>query len=234
MLAKEPALFMLKCNYIKQGLSYEDYLVDVLNASMFFCQKKHFMEKYRKPDSEAHSECDAITSTYSIDFKLLVNEDVMRVRTKNCPSVDLSRLSQGMVFTKTNPVQTDVPQDTLLQDIFRLKWEDIFNQSFQNDSIRGIIKNLKKPKNLFLYIPYEYSEHKLPLESFFAESLTIVFSELMKYREQEQPACETYICIHANLCFMIFQWVQDSFVFVDRVPEICCSSYMDYKTLALY
>ena len=225
---------MLKCNYIKQGLCYEDYLIDVLNASLFFGQKKSFLEKYRKPASESHGECDAISSTYSIDFKLVVNESVMKARTENRPSVDYSHLSEGLIFTRTNSKNIHIPQDTLLEDIFQLKWDDIQNETFQNNSIRNILKNLKKPKNLLLYIPYEYTEHNENIIFLLCQILTTIFMELMKYREQTQSEYETYLCLHVNSHFMIFQWMQNSFVFVDKIPELCCSSYMDYKTLALY
>ena len=234
MEVQEPALFLLKCNYIKQGLSYEDYLIDVLNCSMFFGRKKPFTEQYRKPESEAHGECDAVSSTYTIDFKLLADEEVMRVRTKNRPSVDYSRLAKGMVFVKTSTANAEIPRDTLIRDIYRLKMDDITNEDFQNPSLKGLIKNLKKPKNLLLYLPYEYTENRLDVAKLFAGMLTLAFSELMKYRQQEQPEYETYLCVHVNACFMIFQWVQDSFVFVDRIPEICSSSYMEYKQFALY
>lgn len=225
---------MLKCNYIKHGLCYENYLIDVLNASMFFGQKKPFLEKYRKPTSEAHGECDALSSTYSIDFKLVVDENVMKARTRNRPSVDYSQLSKGLIFTKTNSINIHTPQDILLEDILHLKPNDIQNETFQNNSIRSILKNLKKPKNLLLYLPYEFKDDKVNIIPFFSQILTAIFAELMRYREQEQGAYETYICLHANSYFMIFQWKQNSFVFVDEIPELCCSSYMDYKTLALY
>ena len=189
---------MLKCKYIQHGLSYEDYLLDVLNASMFFCHKKSFMERYRKPESEAHGECDAVSSNYSIDFKLIVDEAVMKARTENKPSVDTSRLSQGMVFVKTKPDLVDVPPDTLLHDIFHLTRDDIQSQTYQNKAITGIVKNLKKAKHLFLYLPYEYTETRVSPEDLFVQMLSIEFGELMRFREQEQPDYETYICVQVN------------------------------------
>ena len=62
---------------------------------------------------QAHGEPDAATSTYQMDFKLLVDEDVMQARYKNMPEIDYSHSSEGFIFTKTKYKVCDVPDDRI-------------------------------------------------------------------------------------------------------------------------
>ena len=76
----EPKFFMLKCKYIIPDLSYETYLFDIINFSPFFRSKCSYMEQYIPIEKQSNGEDDAYTSSYQMDFKLLVDEDVMRER----------------------------------------------------------------------------------------------------------------------------------------------------------
>ncbi len=131
-------------------------MIDVINGSLYFAQKRSFMEHYRLMDEQSHGEDDVFSSTYQLDFKLLVSKEVMRELNKNMPEVDYSKMSQGFIFTKTKEKVSDIPQDYILRDIKDSKIEDLRKESYKNSTIFSLIKNLKKPKNLFMYYPYEY------------------------------------------------------------------------------
>lgn len=55
------------------GVTYEDFLIDIIKVSKFFSTKRSFMERYELVKKQAHGEPDAPTSTYQMDFKLLVD-----------------------------------------------------------------------------------------------------------------------------------------------------------------
>ena len=56
----------------------------------------------------------------------------------------------------------------------------------------------------------------------------------MNYRENEQPDRDTYVCIKANKFFLIYEWVENRFVFRDKVHEMLCSNYMDANLYSVY
>ena len=43
----EPKYLMLNCKYIVPKLTYESYLIDVINASSFFKEKCPLVEQYK-------------------------------------------------------------------------------------------------------------------------------------------------------------------------------------------
>ena len=78
-----PPFLMLKGKGAFPNVTYEDFLIDLLNVSIFFGQKRSYMEIFKLQKAQSAGEPDAYTSTYAIDFKLLVDESVMFARYKN-------------------------------------------------------------------------------------------------------------------------------------------------------
>lgn len=53
-------------------------------------------------------------------------------------------------------LEEEIADETILLDIAKVKIEDLRNEIYANDTIKSVVKNIKKPKNLFMYYPYEY------------------------------------------------------------------------------
>ena len=230
----EPKYFMLNCKYIVPEMTYESYLIDVINVSSFFRSKCSFMEHYQLVKEQSNGEADAYTSTYQLDFKLLVDEAVMRERNKNKPEVDYSHMAQGFILTKTKEKTVQIPQNNILNDIMQCKYSDIENGNYPNNTIKNLVKNLGKQKNIFMYYPYEFVGDDLVSLRAFENLLTQIFRELLKYREQTAPDKETFICIKVNKFFLMFEWIKESFVYRDKVNELMCANYRDAKTYSVY
>ena len=96
----EPKYFMLNCKYIGVGLSYEDYLLEILNWSGYFRSKSEDKSEYIAPKTEDHGEADAYSTDYQIDFKLLIDEEMMRGLNKNKPTVDKKFIDKGIYDTE--------------------------------------------------------------------------------------------------------------------------------------
>ena len=74
-----PKYFMMNCKFIgfaSQPVTYENYLIEVINHSNFFRSKCPFYEQYKLIEDESHGEDDIKCSQFSLDFKLLVDQEM--------------------------------------------------------------------------------------------------------------------------------------------------------------
>lgn len=231
-----PKYFMLNCKFIAlaaPNMTYEDYLIEVINYSRFFRSKCNHLEQYVLVEDESHGEDDVKCSQYSLDFKLLVNQDIMRVMNKNKPEIDYTKKRDGFIFIKTKEDPLPMPQNTLLLDLMNLKFTDI-KQGRATKTIENILKNLGKNKNLLFYYPYEFSSENNINPIVFENLLTKSFSIIMSYRLDKQNKCDTFICIKSNFDFLIYEWENNKFNFRDKVNDLLCSNYRNTKLYSLY
>ena len=50
-------------------------------------------------------------------------------------TVDYSHMSQDFIFSKTQELEEEIPDETILQDIAKVKIEDLRNEVYANDTI---------------------------------------------------------------------------------------------------
>ena len=228
-----PKYFTLNCRFIVPEISYEHYLVEVVNGSRFFRSKCHHMEQYQLEEEQSHGENDVVSSIYCMDFKLLVDQTVMSSMSKNRPEVDYSKMHQGLIFVKTKDHVKKPKLSNILLQIMDVQKEDI-HACTVNNTIMNLLKNLKKEKNLFIYYPYEFSSDTDMDPAIFAKLLTDTLRAVMEYREKVCPNRDTYMCIKANKWFLIYEWEKEQFIFRDKVHEILCSNYIDVRLYSVY
>ena len=226
---KGPKYFALNCKYLAPSMTYEHYLIEVLNGSLcFFMQKRTRFEQFQLVEKQDHSEPDAKSSLYSIDFKLLVDQEVMNAMSKNRPSIDHSHEKEGIIIVKEKRDKIPVPQNNPLFDLIDLKESDIEGGNYSK-TVGSLLVNLKKGKNLFFFYPYQFStQEDVPAQAF-EGILNKTLKTVMDYRVKEQPEIDTFICIKANQWFLIYEWTSDGFVFRDKAHEILCGNYMNTK-----
>lgn len=230
----EPKFLMLNGKNAFPNVNYEHFLIDVINGSTYFSSKRSFMEHYRLVEKQSHGENDVYSSLYQLDFKLLVDSDVMRERYKNMPKVDYSRMAEGFIFSWTKEKVSDIPPDTILTDIEECKLEDLRDERYKNSTIQNLIKNLKKSKNLFMYYPYEYDGVTRGMMQNFEEAVTRIFKHVLTYRDELNLDKDTFVCFKINTEFVILEWVDKHFVFRDSVHELLCANYRDAKLYSVY
>ena len=90
-----------KCNY-------ERYMTELLNNSIYFMNKTRG-EKLFWNEKQDHGECDATTSVYSIDYKLLATYSSLQAKRETsgsitkmgdgCIAFGIGRLPAGKKFT---------------------------------------------------------------------------------------------------------------------------------------
>ena len=230
----KPKFLMLNGKNAFPGITYEHFLIDVINGSLYFAQKRSFTEYYRLVDEQSHGEDDVFSSTYQLDFKLLISEEVMRELNKNMPEVDYSKMSQGFIFTKTKEKVSDIPQDYILRDIEESKIEDLRKEQYKNNTIRSLVKNLNKHKNLFMYYPYEFSGVSEFMMRTLESQTTDIFKDMLSYRDEPGLNKDTFVCFKINDFFAILEWRDKHFILRERVSEFLCGNYRDAKTYSVY
>ena len=225
---------MMNCKYIAPGLSYEDYLIEILNWSDFFRNKSRDKSEYNAPKSQDSGEADAYSTEYQLDFKLLVDEEVMWRLSQNRPTVNKEYIKQGIIIVNDNPNPKTVPKKNILFEIIGITLREIEEGLFSNNTAKHFIKNLEKPKNLFLYYPYEYFGDKIYSFNAFGDMFTQIFKIPLSYRENKYPDKDTFICIKVNENFLIFEWKGNAFVYRDKVNEVLCFKYREYKAYSFF
>ena len=230
----DPKYFALNCKFIAPTMTYEDYLIEVLNGSLsFFTKKRTPFEQFHLVKKQDHGEPDARSSLYSVDFKLLVDQELMNTLYKNKPEVDYSHLQNGLILVHEKKDKIPAPKNNILFNLMALKENDIDSEEISK-TVKNLLANLKKAKNLFIYYPYEFSSQTdLPGNAFKS-----IFDKLMRvimdYRTREQPTFDTFFCVKANAFFLIYEWTSNGFAFRDQVHETLCGNYRDVKLYSLY
>lgn len=216
------------------NVNYEHFLIDVINGSTYFSNKHSFMEHYQLVEEQSHGENDVYSSTYQLDFKLLIGSDVMREKHKNMPRVDYSKMAEGFIFSWTKDKVSDIPPDTILTDIKDCKLEDLRAKRYKNSTIQNLIKNLKKDKNIFMYYPYEYEGVTREMMQSFEKTVTQIFMNVLTYRDELNLNKDTFVCFKINAEFVILEWVDKHFIIQDSVNEMLCANYRDAKAYSIY
>lgn len=230
----EPKYLMLNGKNAFPNITYEQFLIDVINFSQFFSSKRPLTERYKLNECQDHGEDDVYSSTYQLDFKLLVDEDVMRERYRNLPEIDYSQMSKGFIFTKTKEKVFEIPENHILMDIMNCSIEDLRNEHYKNNTIKSLAKNIQKRKNLFMYYPYEYEDVTVSMMRDFKSAATGIFKNVLSYRDGLSLDKDTFVCFKINRYFVILEWTGKSLVVKDAVDDLLCANYRDLKTYSVY
>lgn len=224
---EEPKYYLLNCRKIDPSLSYELFLLEVLNNSKYFMSKSNG-EKFISPESESHGENDAITNSYQIDFKLLVSKNMMQLLAQNKPNIDYSLLNKGIIMVKEKDEINNEKSENILLRLLKFNLED------NNDDIKDILENLKKEKNLFIFYPYQFKTNTIMTIDQSKRLLEATLNNILKYRTNCQPDKDTFICINLNKQFILFEWVNNQLCLTDVIEEFWCPTYRNLKLISLY
>jgi len=217
-----------KCNY-------ERYMTELLNCSTFFMNKTGG-EKLCWNEKQDHGECDATTSIYSIDYKLLATNSSLQAKRETsgsitkigdgCIAFGIGRLPAGEKFTYIRTVAA-------LRSYSLEELEMISAGSKDNveKNVSVILKNVRTKKNLLLFYPYimSFSEpHTFKdgcksIEDAFNEDL----NQIRLYRERNAPGFETYICTVYENKLLIFENDGKQWALQDSVDMMSSEIYKD-------
>lgn len=232
-----PATLLLN-NFIsnEQDSNYELFLLEYLNQSHYF-QDKSNSQKYKKPISENNSEPDAISSSYTIDFKLLATTTYLRGLRLASPSVSVP--FKG-VTAYGPPRETgleirvgqihNIFKDWSLEELVKFRKNHDHVKFLDDDAdILNVLTTVETNKNILLFFPYKLTisqdiEKDDPIE-IISEELENYFLELLRYRENITKF-ETYLLTEHNESFLLFSFNNGSIQYLESVKTKNLPTYI--------
>ena len=157
-----PSEMVIK-NYIHgdPDCNYEKYLLEFVNASDFFLAKSGG-NIYQLPKSEESGQCDCISASYQLDFKLIASKTALQARSILCPSK--SAVMNGVIITSEPKAKGETIKATRIHAALRgydfetlqkLRTAKIKKHGIENDIIE-FLETLETRKHLLLFFPYEF------------------------------------------------------------------------------
>ncbi len=231
-----------KCNY-------EMYLREMLNLSKYFRSLSDGKE-YEEPTDEDHGECDAITSRYEIDFKLVESSSYLEAKRQYSTGIQV--ICEGVIastvparngstyVTNLHCALRDINSYEQIEDILRGEYayikmnkRTVKDKDMQlNADLKDFYNNLVIDKNLLLYIPeIFYFEDECYQESdaieIVRQALKMDFAFSCQYRSCLRLEKDAFICCIYSDAFLIFKFMDNDFLLVDKIPVGKSSIYMD-------
>lgn len=224
--------------------NYEDWARELINNSSKFMEKTHG-ESFKAPNSEAHGECDAVSSTYQIDFKLILGQSrqrAIRETSIQCVIENTStyyfpgRAQNPYTFAKLRNVLRGRSKESLqnLLDEDKVTAEATMGKQ----DIRSFLKSIKHNKHLLLIMPEVFftSDGKPFPQEIINECLSRDFGNSLALRRDWYPSQDTYLAYFYEGRMVILQYSQMGLEPFDSVPItksptfITASEHCDYFT----
>lgn len=221
-------VFIIK-NYVKgdSNCDYEKYLLELVNESLFFREKSNYA-RYFHPLTEDKGECDCISASYKLDFKLAAANS--RLKAQNLLSMQHQILAPGVVSTslpKLSGAQLSVTnfhavlRNYIMEQLEELSFLEPKFGDYEYD-IKCYVENLKMEKNLFFLFPHIFFFDTKYNFKFAIENITIAiqndFAESMKLRQKYCPNYDTFLSFIYDNNLVVLQLIENNkFKIVDVI-----------------
>lgn len=219
----------------------EIYLREFLNKSVYF-QDKSKGQPYHEPESEAHGECDAVTPSYSIDFKTLMSSSMGQARRMS--SLQTIQDSNGVILESVNPKavpKREYKGAIMLKVLRHYNSADLESRIYARqepiETVKDIdvfLKILRTKKNLLFFLPCVFSlddpEESDDLAEITGRALSSDVSHFMPYREQHVVDKETYFSTLAGDDFVIWKYEKNSLKYIESIPTSESATYMKLES----
>ena len=237
-----PAVLVCK-NFIEgmDDCNYEIYLREMVNASAYFKMKSNGLE-YKAPEQEAHGECDCISESYELDFKLIASKTALQAR--NLFSGGISEITKGVLAYGDPKIKSNDPRyepiqatrifaavrSLSLSELKSIRERDLKKPGVEAD-VKALLKTLETQKNILLFFPYVFStEKEYDVTADIIGTVSHDFMESFKYRKEVASSFDTYLTFLYNGCFVITAFNGNKLTLVDKVEERSCPTYMKLKS----
>lgn len=215
--------------------NYEDWLRELVNASEAFMRKTSG-EELKKPKDESQGEADAVSSHYSIDFKLVAGQLMLRALREMSPQ---KTVMKGLTLTHASR-GTGCMKGLRLHAVLRCRSESelrrIWNadpkRDFANDEeheIANYLKLLRKKKNLLLIYPAVlYDGGDAPDAGDAANNAVYSdYGTALKLRKEGLPGYENYLAYFRGGDLVILEVLDSGWKLFDSVPVSKSATFMD-------
>lgn len=203
--------------------NYEMFLLEFINQSHLFLTKSNG-EYYHKPISESNGECDAISCTYEVDFKLILGQSRTQV---------LKKTSQRITVLSNGGIAYGIPEEIGKHQCIDLHLalkgksvaelkkicKDCNSNDLINRDINAYLKSIMHNKNLLLLFPFIF-EYKGDFDISINEIIEAIyddFSTSLSFRN-ELYAKDTYFSFFYDKHFHILQFVEGRLIHKEKIP----------------
>ena len=178
----------------KEECDYEKYLCEFVNASPFFLGKSHGEHyKHIPHNSQSNGECDCVSASYELDFKLIMSESMGRAKSTSY-NTKYYDPKLGMTVIGSPKEEHEITATRLhfilseysFCDLCELRMNPQFRKKYSSD-VKSFLKKLETEKHLLLFLPYrlffeqEYEFHEGITKV--SDRLNRYFHSSMQYRE---------------------------------------------------
>lgn len=212
--------------------SYEQWVLELINASTAFMSKTGGSQ-FVAPVSEAHGEDDAITPSYSVDFKLILGQS-MQQALRECSSQLV--VQDGVTFACTSRSHHDMDAallHTVLRDYDVAGLDAVARGPRPIDKaerdVWSFLRSISHDKHLLLVCPYLfYSTDGDPMpRDVISQCLHRDFGNAMRLRKDWFPDKDTYIaCFHRG-AMLVDEFASGRLVPFDTVPVQKSPTFID-------
>ena len=230
-------------NFVKNDplCNYEFYMVELLNLSKEM-RKLHPKEFVWQGD-QAHSECDAYSGDYGIDFKLIASQS--RMKASSNFSNQYTLIMHGVTIVQENKasalnrekeitatVMHVALRQTSLDDLEKIRYNTGLSQ-IEND-IQVFLKKLETKKNLLLFYPYEFSYqgniHPEGEIELLTSALQDDFVNAFRYRSKVLPNYDTFLTTVYYNNFLLFRIIDNQLELMDVVSGNDCPTFKHLRS----
>ena len=217
---------------------YEKYLLEFVNEMPFF-RAKSGGDVFTAPISESQGECDCVSKTYQMDFKLIASKTMLQAKSIYSDSITpreykgISFLAYGAPKATGKPMMGTRIHAALrrcnFEELFELRKNMSRKQGIEND-IKELLITLETKKNLLLFFPYSFKfECECELDAAIEElvgALSTDFSIAMKYRKYIVPQYDTYFAFLYSGYIIFLEEMDGILRYIDKVNVAKSPVYM--------
>lgn len=225
-----PSILFIKGLVMGKKENYENYLIEMINNSLFFYKKSLGIE-YVKPLKEDDGEYDCISNNYSLDFKILASNSLCHVKSdfsiraevlENCTMLISSRKSGEKKVSVLHKVLRcyDFYSGIIPKEI---------NEEIYINDIECYKKTILKKKNILFFYPYElFFKNDYNFNYALDKKIEAIendFKNSFSYREDCLQDYDTYLTFIDNDFFVILEFKNKKFKIIDFVNVKKCPTY---------
>lgn len=215
--------------------TYEGWTRELINHSNAF-KKLTKGAEFHAPASEANGECDAVSDTYQLDFKLIFGKSMIRA-----VSLTSSRRVSGRGITLELLGKSYVKEQrglrlhVILRDYSLAKLEELLNTESdkqlgeEDREVRGLLCSINHSKNLLLIYPCRFEGiDRLPeLEETVNAALYYDFRNVLDVRRIHHPDKDTFLSYFCDDRMVVIRASGHGLVKFDDIMVAKSRTYMD-------
>lgn len=205
--------------------AYEDWVRELINCSESFLQMSDG-HPYEASISEAHGECDAISSCYEIDFKLILGQSMQQAIRETSPQCITGNGMTLFCNGRSSKTFKAVYLHTALRGLNKETLSCIAKGTYTGSEdkeilkdVRKYLKSIRRNKNMLLILPYLFgSSDGASVDQYtIIQCLNRELVESLSLRHDWYPSRDTFVAYFYDGNMEILRFSQVAFSQFDSV-----------------